>query len=253
MSKNEVLTERDSFEQWYIEDAKASCGLNFTPGEIKALRDGDNYGDRAALNGKWEGWNGCLAKLTAGVELPPLSDEDRQFLHYNPNTSDLVEFVQTKMREAIAAERARLAGQEAVAVVDSGLSGGIGWTKSGSNLVDGQELYAAPVPAQAKKVMPDAIADAFDSIRVGLDAISKGGEPRINAAIATALRAQILLLEKIYTAQPTAPQSLLDAAEKVPVAWDAYWQSKHGEKEGKAFVLAMNDLRAALQEHGRTK
>ena len=36
------------------------------------------------------------------VTLPPITDEDRQFLHYNPNTDDLVEWVQNYARAAIA-------------------------------------------------------------------------------------------------------------------------------------------------------
>lgn len=47
---------------------------------------------------------------------------------------------------------------------------------------------------------------------------------------------------------PVTP-ALVEAAERVPAAWDAYWQSKHGEKEGTAFVLAMNALRAANEAH----
>jgi hypothetical protein len=35
-------------------------------------------------------------------DLPPINDGDRQWLHYNPNTDDLVEWVQTYARKAIA-------------------------------------------------------------------------------------------------------------------------------------------------------
>ena len=40
--------------------------------------------------------------------LPEIDDEDRQFLHYNPNTSDLVEFVRAYARKALVAERERV-------------------------------------------------------------------------------------------------------------------------------------------------
>jgi len=40
--------------------------------------------------------------------------------------------------------------QEPVAVVDSEMVGGIGWTSAGENLVDGQELFAGPAPKQAE-------------------------------------------------------------------------------------------------------
>jgi hypothetical protein len=33
-------------------------------------------------------------------ELPPITDEDRQFLSYNPNTQDLVDWIQNYAREA---------------------------------------------------------------------------------------------------------------------------------------------------------
>lgn len=39
-------------------------------------------------------------------ELPAITDEDRELLHYNPNTDDLVAFVQDYARKAIEASRA---------------------------------------------------------------------------------------------------------------------------------------------------
>ena len=35
------------------------------------------------------------------TKLPEISDEDRQFLHYNPNTSDVVEWVQEYAKRAV--------------------------------------------------------------------------------------------------------------------------------------------------------
>lgn len=47
--------------------------------------------------------------------LRDLTDDEKQLLHYNPNTSDLVEFVQAYAREALRAqvERLQAAGQVA--------------------------------------------------------------------------------------------------------------------------------------------
>lgn len=48
------------------------------------------------------------------TKLPEISDEDRQFLHDNPNTSDVVEWVQeyakraVKLESDLCAERARV-------------------------------------------------------------------------------------------------------------------------------------------------
>lgn len=35
------------------------------------------------------------------IALPPITDEDEQLLHYNPNTSDLVDFVKDYARRAV--------------------------------------------------------------------------------------------------------------------------------------------------------
>lgn len=39
------------------------------------------------------------------TELPPITDEDRQFLHYNPNTADVVAWVRAYAEAAVKAER----------------------------------------------------------------------------------------------------------------------------------------------------
>jgi len=39
------------------------------------------------------------------MTLPPIDEEDQRFLHYNPNTSDLVAWVQAYAAAAVAAER----------------------------------------------------------------------------------------------------------------------------------------------------
>ena len=36
------------------------------------------------------------------MKLPTITEEDRKFLHYNPNTSDVVEWVQNYARQAIS-------------------------------------------------------------------------------------------------------------------------------------------------------
>lgn len=46
---------------------------------------------------------------TPDVDLPPITDEDKQLLHYNPNTVDVVEWVQAYAREAALLERERCA------------------------------------------------------------------------------------------------------------------------------------------------
>lgn len=48
--------ERDAFEEWYAADMVAFGFTRTTPADVKALRDGPDYGDRLALNSKWEGW-----------------------------------------------------------------------------------------------------------------------------------------------------------------------------------------------------
>ena len=39
------------------------------------------------------------------MTLPPITDEDHQFLHYNPNTDDIVRWVQAYATAAVLAER----------------------------------------------------------------------------------------------------------------------------------------------------
>ena len=46
---------------------------------------------------------------TDELALPLIDDEDRQFLHYNPNTSEVVEWVQEYAARAVVAERKRCA------------------------------------------------------------------------------------------------------------------------------------------------
>ena len=43
-----------------------------------------------------------------GLPVRDLTDDEKQFLHYNPNTSDLVEFVQSYAHEALAAQAATI-------------------------------------------------------------------------------------------------------------------------------------------------
>lgn len=39
------------------------------------------------------------------MTLPPITDEDRQFLHYNPNTDDVVQWVLAYAQAAVLKER----------------------------------------------------------------------------------------------------------------------------------------------------
>jgi hypothetical protein len=47
--------------------------------------------------------------MNEAESLPPITEEDRQFLHYNPNTADVVDWVREYARQAVAAERERCA------------------------------------------------------------------------------------------------------------------------------------------------
>ena len=53
---------------------------------------------------------------TVGLGLPAIDEDDRQFLHYNPNTSDIVEWVQRYAQKAVAAERERWTAPRQIAI-----------------------------------------------------------------------------------------------------------------------------------------
>lgn len=58
-----MTTERDIFERWYVRVAAAEAGRNITAEQLKAMRQGDHYGEqRIALNSKWEAWQACADK-----------------------------------------------------------------------------------------------------------------------------------------------------------------------------------------------
>lgn len=133
MSKNEVLTDEEILKIDTCADRV-----------IDALRDG-----RAIEQA-------VLAKLTAGVELPPLPTPLAKGGAFH--NSSLRELVEEWGRQAIAADRARLAWQEAIVGTKT-------WFEDGKvivqNLTAG-EVYASPVPAQAEKVEPDVLDMASD-------------------------------------------------------------------------------------------
>ena len=56
------------------------------------------------------------------TKLPEISDEDRQFLHYNPNTSDVVEWVQEYAKRAVKLER-----EECAVLVESRAEPRVEW------------------------------------------------------------------------------------------------------------------------------
>ena len=49
-------------------------------------------------------------------ELRPLTDEERQFIHYNPNTSDLEEWIHTYAREYAAQQTEALRAERQQAI-----------------------------------------------------------------------------------------------------------------------------------------
>lgn len=60
---------RKAFEEWYVQDCLHEAAIVITVDEIAGLRGkyGD-YRERAALHGKWVGWNAALDSVC--VELP---------------------------------------------------------------------------------------------------------------------------------------------------------------------------------------
>lgn len=56
LEAKDEAAERDAFEEWYAADMVAFGFTRTTPADVKALRDGPDYGERLALNCKWEGW-----------------------------------------------------------------------------------------------------------------------------------------------------------------------------------------------------
>lgn len=79
----------------------------------------------------------------------------------DPMWADHAEISKATLRKAAALLAADdKAGGEVVAVVDSGLSGGIGWTEAGCNLEDGQELFTRPQPQAAQPAERVALTEA---------------------------------------------------------------------------------------------
>lgn len=60
---------RKGFEEWYAQDCKANAGFDITVEKIDEWRgEFGDYRERAALHGKWVGWNAALDSVC--VELP---------------------------------------------------------------------------------------------------------------------------------------------------------------------------------------
>lgn len=55
--------ERAEFEAHYADEFSNARSPNvpFTAADVKALRSGEGYGDRAYLNGQWKGWQARAA------------------------------------------------------------------------------------------------------------------------------------------------------------------------------------------------
>ena len=81
----------------------------FTEGQLRAYVDAD----RAMRAAQPEG---AQQPGTAYAELPQITADDRSFLHYNPNTDDVVKWVLDYARAAITADRAMLAQAAPAAV-----------------------------------------------------------------------------------------------------------------------------------------
>jgi len=75
------------------------------------------------------------------MTLPPITDEDRQLLHYNPNTDDIVAWVQAYAERAVAAER------EACAQVCEGPVAAEDW--DGSYWLEATKACAAAIRARS--------------------------------------------------------------------------------------------------------
>lgn len=62
MNEEQMKAEREAFEAWYVTDCKESAGLNITKDEVSGLRGSHgDYRERAALHGKWVGWQARAA------------------------------------------------------------------------------------------------------------------------------------------------------------------------------------------------
>lgn len=92
-----------------------------------------------------------------GLPVRDLTDDEKQFLHYNPNTSGLVEFVQAYAHEALAAQAASV---EPVGEVGS-MPGTSGFTMACFKAEDvpvGTKLYAVAPPSPAS-VQDEALVE----------------------------------------------------------------------------------------------
>jgi hypothetical protein len=103
--------------------------------------------------------------------LPGITDEDRQFLHYNPNTNDLVEWIQNYALAAIAAE-------------------------------------SSPWDFKYNKTSPAPAASDYDTLverSAGAMAIAEGEEGWENVPLSCPMLAEVAKLRKAYDALRTAP------------------------------------------------
>ena len=227
----------------------------------------------------WEAWGhdvaSVLAKLTAGVELPPLPDADHVIHLTDSETVDCfrADQVREAQRQAIAADRARLAGQEAVATTPCVVCGEVTpYTGTCGSASPRALCNAAPVPAQAEKVEVEAVAWANydEAMKDPLFQQARALMGTANFGQDDALRQAILHVLSKAT-PPTALHSLRDAALK-RIADVGVWEEYPGhhnnalhhrcksccyrwavgiEQEHHADECAAQIARAALQEHGR--
>ena len=177
------------------------------------------------------------AKLTAGVELPKtVTVSQVKNSSYAEGWNDCYD----EFMKAIAADRARLAGQEAVAKVEYD-EDRKEWKWEWLKFPLTQKLYSAPVPAQAEKVEPVACS-------LGCVASCKAREHG-NASECPALPNQ-----PPFT-PPIAPQSLLDAvnAGELKFLREALIDLEAGRYDEVESRIRSIINRYALQEHGRAK
>lgn len=103
-------------------------------------------------------------------ELPEITDDDLSMLHYNPNTSDVVEHMQNYARKAIAAQKA----QAPVGIVENAyFSASTEELTRADIIINGETvpLYAAPPTQAIAQTAPAVAGEAIDRIEVLLEVI----------------------------------------------------------------------------------
>ena len=69
-----IEQQRDAFEAAYCKHFTECTGIDTTPERMREMRVADTYGDRAYLNGMWEGYKLFHAYPSDAPEVPTLQD-----------------------------------------------------------------------------------------------------------------------------------------------------------------------------------